>query len=232
MSIGNDDFVEDLIKGLPKAEPMSEFEIRKFEKLIDRQAEEFSKSKRSSSFKLPTSIAASIAIVFGAVLLLTNHAGTIKPLGGITQTASPQPSSNATQDEGSTTTPTQNSTSGKSKNGGNSKSGGGTTQEFGNSNTSNGSDGSVAKFATNLDYSTDLSRIKKLVTLPNQPGTISSLENSARQCAIKQGISDSILAFDKGYFQGQRVSVYYSGANKNDYKTVLVDSDCNIVLER
>jgi len=232
MSIGNDDFVEDLIKGLPKAEPISEFELRKFEKLIDRKAEEFKKSKRSSTFNISVSVAASIAIVFGAVFMLANHSDSIKSVGRITQPATPQPSLNGTQDKGSTASPTQNPSSGKSNNGGNSKPKVGTTQEFGNSNSSNGSDGSVAKFATNLDYAVDLSSIKQLVKLPNKPGTLTSIEKSAQQCAIKQDISDSLLAFDRGYFQGQRVSAYYSGSSKNDYKIILVDSDCNIISER
>jgi hypothetical protein len=104
-------------------------------------------------------------------------------------------------------------------------------QVFGNSNGASGSDGKVAKFETNLDYSTDLSNIKRLVKPRLKPGSISSLDNVAQQCSIKQGISTSILAFDKGYFQGQRVSAYFVGPNKNDFKIILLDADCALISE-
>ena len=44
MSKENDEFVENLLSGLPKAEPISEFELRKFEKMIDRQVSDYKAS--------------------------------------------------------------------------------------------------------------------------------------------------------------------------------------------
>ena len=231
MSKDNDDFVEDLLKALPKAEPISEIEIRKFEKLIDRQTEEFKKSKQKRGFKLPMSVAASIAIAFGAVFLLSNHETIVKPNEVNTQTNSNLPSAGSTQGGNakapSTGVPgTQNSGQPKK-----SQTAGSSTEVFGNSNSKAGSDGKVAKFETNLDYSTDLSKIKTLVMPGLKPGSLSSLDNVAQQCSIKQGISTSILAFDKGYFQGQRVSAYFFGSNRNDYKIILVDADCALISE-
>jgi len=231
MSIENNDWVEDLLKGLLKIEPMSEFEIRKFEKLIDRQAEEFKKSKLGSRFKIPASIAASVAIAFGAVLLLTNHGNVVLPGGDVIKPIAPQPSDASTQKSAPANSLSTTPEPKKPSNQGKSQTGNLSPQVYGNSNTSDGQDGTVPKFETNLDYSTDLLKIKKLVTLGEKPGLISSLTNAVQQCAIKQGISASLLAFDKAYFQGQRVDAYFSGENKNNFKIFLVDSDCALVSE-
>ena len=231
MSKENEDFVEDLLKALPKAEPISEFELRKFEKLIDRQTEEFKQSKQKRGFKIPMSVAASIAIAFGAVFLLSNHGTITKPSDVATQPNSHLPSVSSTPG-GNAKSPSA-SVPGTQKSGQpkNNQNAGSSTEVFGNSNSAAGSNGKVAKFETNLDYSTDLSKIKKQVLPGLKPGSISSLDNVAQECSIKQGISTSILAFDKGYFQGQRVSAYFVGPNKNDYKIILVDSDCALISE-
>ncbi len=231
MSTENDDFMDDLLKGLPRAEPISEFEIRKFEKLIDQQAAQFKKSKRSLGFKIPASIATSLAVAFGTAFLLSNHSQVINAGGGVIQSPAPQTSESATQNGGTASTPAKTVSPKKSKNHSPSQTTSDSTQVFANSNSSNAQDGSVAKFETNLDYSIDLSKIKKVVVLSVKPSSMSLLDNTAQQCAIRQGISESLLAFDKGYFQGQRVSAYYTGLSRNEYKIILVDSDCALVTE-
>lgn len=231
MSIENDDFVEDLLKGLSRTEPMSEFEIRKFEKLIDRQTEEFKKSKRGTGFKIPVSIAASIAIAFGAAFLLSNHEEVLNSSGGIIQQVSPQPSEDSNLGEGKTNSNTSKPDPKKTNNSGGSQNSGSSTEVFENPSTSNDANGAVAKFETNLDYFYDLPKIKKMVSLGIKPGSLTSLDYAMQQCAIKQGITDSLLAFDKGYFKQQRVSVFYVGTSKKDYKIILADSDCALVSE-
>jgi hypothetical protein len=229
MSKENDEFVENLLKGFPKAEPISEFELRQFEKMIDRQADDYKRSHKPSRLKLPTSIAASIAIVFGAVFVLTNQSPVTEPTGSVTESASPaspeeSSNSNSTAPQVSPA-PSQSNSTGEAEGSG-SQSG-----LFGNNESLGNEVGTVAGFNSNLDYLTDKDRIAKVVIIASTPGNMSSLQNKAQQCAIKLGVSKSLLAYDSGYFQGQRTHAYYSGKNKNDYKIILVDSDCNVLSE-
>jgi hypothetical protein len=226
MSKENDDFVENLLGGLPKAEPISEFELRKFEKVIDRQASEYKRSNSSTRFKFPASIAASIAIVFGAAFVLTNQSSVTGPTTSVTESGSTTESGNSkSSGEELAPAPVQSNSSG-SVQGSSSESG-----VFGNSDSSGNQAGSVPIFNSNLDYETELNRISKVVVLPSAPGDTASLQNKAQQCAIKLGVSKSLLAIDSGYFQDQRVQAYYTGKNKSSYKIILVDSECTVLSE-
>ncbi len=226
MSKENDDFVENLLGGLPKAEPISEFELRKFEKLIDRQASEYKRSNSSTRFKFPASIAASIAIVFGAVFVLTNQTSVTGPTTSVTESGSTIESGSSNSSGEELAPAPDQSNSPESAQGTSSESG-----VFGNSDSSGNQAGSVPIFNSNLDYGTELNRISKVVVLPSAPRDTASLQNKAQQCAIKLGVLDSLLAIDSGYFQDQRVQAYYSGKNKSDYQITLVDSDCSIISE-
>jgi len=226
MSKENDDFVDNLLKGLPKAEPTSDFELRRFEKIIDRQAEEYKRSSKSSRLKFPTSIAASIAIVFGAFFVLTNQSPVTGPTSSVTDSGSPAESSNSNSTDPEMSPPPSQSNSGGRAEGSGSQSG-----VFGNSESSGNETSSVAEFYSNLDYSTDRGHISRVVIIASTPGIMSSLQNKAQQCAINLGISKSLLAYDSGYFQGLRIHAYYTGINKTDFQIILVDSDCNVVSE-
>lgn len=226
MSKENDDFVENLLSGLPKAEPISEFELRKFEKMIDRQAADYKASKQTSRFKFPTSVAASIAIVFGAVFVLTNQNPSTTPSTTVTESGSNAESGNSssTEDEISTAPVQPNS-------GGSDERSSANSGVFGNSEAPENNSGAVPVFNSNLDYSTDRDRISKLVKLPSAPGSTTALQNKVQQCAIKLGISNTFLAYDMGYFLGERAQAYYSGTSKANYQIILVDSECNVITE-
>ena len=226
MSKENDDFVENLLGGLPKAEPISEFEIRKFEKMIDRQASEYKRSNSSTRFKFPASIAASIAIVFGAAFVLTNQSSVTGPTTSVTESGSNTESGNSNSSGEELAPAPVQSNSSESAQGSSSESG-----VFGNSDSSGNQAGSVPIFNSNLDYETELNRISKVVVLPSAPGDTTSLQIKAQQCAIKLGVSKSLLAIDSGYFQDQRVQAYYTGKNKSSYKIILVDSECAVLSE-
>lgn len=229
MSKENDEFVENLLKGLPAAEPISELELRRFEKIIDHQAEEYKRSHKTSRLKLPTSVAASIAIVFGAVFVLTNQSSVTEPTSSVTESAAPavtEESNNSNSTDPEVSPPPSKSNSVAKADESDSQSG-----VFGNSESAGNQAGTVAGFYSNLDYVTDRDQISEIVIIASTPKNMSSLQNKAQQCAIKLGVSKSLLAYDSGYFQGQRTHAYYSGKNKNNYKIILVDSDCNVLSE-
>ena len=231
MSNENDDFVDDLLKGLSKAEPMSDFEIRKFENLIDRHTQEFTNSTRKRGIKIPTSIVASVAIVFGAAFLLTNHNDVTRSGNGLVNSASPQSPGGSNQNGDLGVNPSITPKPQKPTSNENSQPGNTSTEVFGNSQPSTGAGGSTMIFETNLDYITDLKEIKRLVKVAQKPGSINNLDITSQQCAIKQGINKTFLAFDKGFFQEQSVRAFYSGFSKSDYKIILVDADCELVAE-
>jgi hypothetical protein len=226
MSKENDDFVENLLSGLPKAEPISEFELRKFEKMIDRQAAEYKASKKMSRYKFPASVAASIAIVFGAAFVLTNQNPALTPSTTVTKPGSNTESSNTNSTDNQVSpVPTQSNPSKSTQ------TGSAEGEVFGDSGSAGNKSKMVPIFNSNLDYATELNLINEIVVVAPAPKDISSLEDKFQQCAIKLGISRSILAFDKGYFQGERASAYFSGSDKSNYKIILVDSECTLLSE-
>jgi hypothetical protein len=160
MSKENDDFVENLLGGLPKAEPISEFEIRKFEKMIDRQASEYKRSNSSTRFKFPASIAASIAIVFGAAFVLTNQSSVTGPTTSVTESGSNTESGNSNSSGEELAPAPVQSNSSESAQGSSSESG-----VFGNSDSSGNQAGSVPIFNSNLDYETELNDAKRAIKL-------------------------------------------------------------------
>ena len=104
MSTENDDFIEKLLRDLPKAEPLSELETRRFEKFIDAKADEYKKSQRKFRFQIPTSIAASVAIAMGAVIFFS-HNNTSIPTK-VPATASPSAAPSGSSEGSETTAPT------------------------------------------------------------------------------------------------------------------------------
>lgn len=226
MSRDNDDYVEDLLKGLSKAEPMSEFEIRKFEKLIDRQASEYKRTSQNKGFRFPTAIAAGIAIIFGAVFLLSGNSGVIRQANEINQSSAESTSDSSNDGTGGTDGVATSAAPSKPEVGEGSN---GDSGVFGDSGSA--ADSKVSVYQTNLDYSSDLEKIKKLIKIGTSPISLTSLPNTFQQCAIQQGVSASTLAFDRGLFQGQRIGAYFSGSDKSDYKIILVTSDCTLIAE-
>jgi hypothetical protein len=194
--------------------------------VIDRQASEYKRSNSSTRFKFPASIAASIALVFGAAFVLTNQSSVTGPTTSVTESGSTTESGNSSSSEEELSpAPIQSISTGSTQ---------GTSSEsgvFGNSDSSGNQAGSVPIFNSNLDYGTELNRISKVVVLPSAPGDTASLQNKAQQCSIKLGVSKSLLAIDSGYFQDQRVQAYYTGKNKSSYKIILVDSECTVLSE-
>lgn len=233
----NDEFIDALLRDMPKPEPLSDFERRRFEKLIDTQAAEVKRSRQKRRLTVPTSIAASVAIALGAVLFFHQH-GTV----GSHVVATPTPSNSAAQGEGdgstaspSTGTPTAGATKpatpGPSHQGGTSGTGSTTGQYSDNPSSGATSPASVRipEFETNLDYATDIAKVRTTVAPSAKPRSISSLDAPLQQCVIGLGISSKVLAHDRGYYDGVRVNAFFYGADAAHAHIILVDSSCSEV---
>ncbi len=229
MSTENDDFVEKLLRDLSTAEPLTEFETRKFEKFVDAKAADYKQSQQKNRFRVPTSVAASVAIALGAVFFFTGHNSNQDLNNPLNPNPSASSSNSATGEGASPSESSQPSTkpsTPKGNSGNSSQSSGGDTGQYSDHGAFNSPGNTISRFTTNLDYATDLVKIKSLVALSDGPHSISTLDAPLQQCAIKMGIENTILAYDHGYYDGERVSAFYVGMNKSNFYIRLVDSAC------
>ena len=229
-------FVEYLIRGLPKAEAMTEFELRRFEKLIDHEAAVLKASRSKRSFRLPAAVAASVALLFAGVLIFSQNNGTspIKDIASNSGIAAPTtesengPEMNLPSDGATSQSTATNSNSHSTKKP--TTSTGTSTQETYNDQNQNVSD-SVPVFKSNLDYDTQFKNILRIVKQGSAGSSLKSLTSAQQQCAIRLGLGQEVLAFDKGKFQGESIWAYYSGANPMASTVTIVSTSCQVIAE-
>jgi hypothetical protein len=222
MSKENDDFVEDLVKNLPKGRPMSEFELKKFEKLIDSEIASSYPATKRNSVTQRMSIAASVVAIFIGVGIFATQNNSLNSDSLILPT--PNPSVTNDSNPADPTNPSDEP-----------------TQTDGNSNTGNQgqlfedeptvSSEEVPVFRSRIDYETNFAAAKKNVKLANKPGKFTSLSSIQRNCAITLGIEKDLLAFDSAYFGPDAVMAFYVGQTKSDYVVKIALSTCELVSE-
>ena len=224
MSKENDDFVEDLVKNLPQGTPMSEFELKKFEKLIDSEIASTYPSVTKKPLMQRMSIAASVVAIFIGVGIFATQNVSLNSDSAVLP--SPNPSLTNDSFPVDPTTPTDD----PGKTNGNSN-GGGQGELFEDEEELTTSTGEVPVFRTGIDYETNFSTAKKSVKLANKPGSFSSLSSVQRNCAITLGVNTELLAFDTAYFGPDSIMAFYVGQTKTDYVVKIALFTCELVKE-
>ena len=224
MSKENDDFVEDLVKNLPQGSPMSEFELKKFEKFIDSEIASNYPSVSKKPLMQRMSIAASVVAIFIGVGIFTTQNNSINSNTSIL----PSPNPSVTND--SIPVDPTNPTDDPTQTNGNSNSGG-QGELFEDEEEPTTSTGEVPVFRTRIDYETNFATAKKTVKLANKPGSFSSLTSVQRNCAITLGVDTELLAFDNAYFGPDSIMAFYVGQTKTDYVVKIALLTCELVRE-
>ena len=214
-------FVDDLLKGLPKAPPRTKMEQRHMEKFIDEQIAnlkaERAQTKRSIyvRFQSQFQLAAGFLVLVGGVAFAINFSTS----NSTTNISQPSPVATPTQ-SGSPLNPSETPGTNMGSNNGSSNSGG---EVFGNETKSPSSVSNI--FNTGLDYLTSLSQAKAKITPKLAPISLGAMSTADRNCSITQGI-DEVLAIDHAKYDGQKATVYFYNIS-TDLEIKVVDSSCN-----
>jgi hypothetical protein len=217
-------FVDDLLKGLPKAPPRTKMEQRRMEKFIDEQIDQL-KSERTNAkrstyvrFQSQFQLAAGFLVIVGGVAFATNFTSD----NSSTNISQPTPAATSSQ-SGSTTQPSP----APSGNSGSSNGSGNSGSEVFENETKNPS--SVKNiFNTELDYLTSLSQAKAKITPKLAPISLGAMSATDRNCVISQGI-DEVLAIDHAKYDGQKSTTFYFRNDSSDLTLIVVDSSCTLL---
>jgi hypothetical protein len=224
MSREDDDFVEDLVKNLPQGSSMSEFELKKFEKLIDGEIASNYPTTTKKPLIQRMSVAASVAAILVGVGLFATQNGSLRTNTSILPVPTPTVSetSNPTMPAKPSAEPSSTSDNSNSGNQG---------EMYGNENESTAKSGEVPVFRSKIDYETNFISSKKIVTVSNKPGEFTSLSSTQRNCAITLGVNEELLAFDAAFYGPDPVMVFYVGQKKSDLVVKIVSSACELIAE-
>jgi hypothetical protein len=223
MSNSEEERIKKLLNDLPKAPPMSEIEIKRFEKFIDVQVEGLKSSKSTSTRNRNFSIAAALVLVVGggAIFASQNNSllkGTnLAPTSVSSPTNAPSAASTANSNPGGTNSNPDQSHSQGSPN-----------QVYGDSESKKPIAGI---YMTGLAYDGDLTKIRAIVKKSDGGSLLSRLTNNERNCAIQQGVGNELIAFDIGTYQSAPTYAFFTGKEIADATILLTDESC-VVLDQ
>lgn len=219
----DDEQVEKLLKGLPKAPPMSPLEVKRFEKQVDTLvASEEGRSQRKSWVPNLSVAASVVALVAGIAIYSGGSDSLPTSLPGVVASQSPQPGTEAPESEGTEVSP------GSSK---------GNDDEdrtvYGQSGTPTpgANKKSVPVLNSNLDYSSSLAAAQKKVSAVAVNGDLDLLSSARVACSIKLGIDEQLWAIDSGTYQGEDIDAYYFGNSASNLSIKIVGFDCALITE-
>ena len=222
-----DDFVEKLLKDLPKAPPMSDLEIRRFEKHVDSLVEAEDKKKVSKGWSSQFAAAASIVVLVAGVAIFANSSEIINPQkkqpSDVTS-ASPAPTSGNTQEGNTGQNPGAPRATG-------SNSGDSGITNYGNSKSPNPTEstGSIPVLNTGIDYASAEQSARIKVKGEAVRGDIKLLNSRQIACSVKLGIDEELFAIDKGTYAGEDIEAFYFGDSKNALKIKIVGFGCELI---
>ena len=227
-----DDFVEKLLQGLPKAPPMSPLEIKRFEKHVDSLVAQDMQKRKPKSWSTKFSAAASVVALAAGIAIFTNSTEVIDP-GSNPGPGVIAPTSQASEPAGGSTAPeptnpnSNNSTGNDTDNGGSNPSVNGITK----SPSPGGSTKSIPLLDYGIEYKTDealaRSKVVKLATL----GDSKLLSSAQISCSVGLGIDEDLYAIDRGTYDGEEIEAYYFGKAKESLSIKIVGFGCTLVKD-
>lgn len=222
MTKDENSFVDDLLKGLPKAPPMTKLQQKRIENFIDEQIAGLkmeqvqSKSSVYVRFQTQFQLAAGFLVLVGGVAFAVNFSNSNSTTNIAQQSpiTTPTPSS-------APVIPTEQPNSNSGSNIGSSNSG---SEVFGNESKPPSTISNI--FYTGLDYQTSLSQAKAKITSNLAPISLGAMSTADRNCVISQGI-DEVLAIDHAKYDGQKTTNYFYRNSSSELEIRVVDFSCS-----
>ena len=78
---------------------------------------------------------------------------------------------------------------------------------------------------------TQLDQIRAKIRISPKPISISVIPSSYGKCAIELGVNTSLIAVDKGFYDGQSVLAFFSGSSRSQMSIFVVTKSCENIAE-
>ena len=222
-----DDFVEKLLRDLPKAPPMSALEIKRFERHVDSLFTEGTKSNSSRGWTSKLTVAASVVALVAGLAIYTNNS---EILSGGSKTTLSQGNQDPTSEPSKSPVVGNEEISPEVKPSKEPDSG---IAEYGNTKSPEaGTNGkSVPVLNTGIDYESDvqLARTKVLPLAKN--GDLAKLTSKQIACSVKLDIDKVLYAIDEAEYGGEVIEAYYFGDSISELKIKIVGFGCEFLKE-
>jgi hypothetical protein len=226
MSQDENSFVDDLLKGLPKAPPRTKMEQRRMENFIDEQIAtlkaERTQAKRSVYVRFQTQfqLAAGFLVLVGGIAFAINFSSS----NSTTNIAKPTPApTQINPNPTSSTAPGTNSGTGSATNNGGGTSSG---EVFGKETNPPSALSNI--FSTGIDYLSSFNQAKAKISPSLAPISLGAMSKADRNCAISLGI-DQVLAIDHAKYDSQKISAFYYKNTSSNLEVKVVDSTCSVL---
>lgn len=222
-----DDFVEKLLRDLPKAPPMNDLDIKRFEKHVASLVDAENKKKISKSWNSKLTVAASLVALVAGVGIFANSAKVTNPQKSPIAAPSSSPTGSSDQNgmvNENTDTPQSN---GKDL----IENPGAGTTTYGNSQSPkpSGSKESIPVLNYGFDYEIDEQSARAKVNAEVRLGDTKLMKSSQIACSIKLGIDQELYAIDKGTYAGEDIEAYYFGESKSVLNIKVVRFGCELI---
>lgn len=235
MPINDDQWVKDLLNGLAKPAPISELEIKRFERVIDGQVADLKKARQRKAFSQKLMAAASVVVMIAGFAVFVNNENILSPkksseveIALPNTTPSPRTQSEEPTPEESKASPQQASTPKPIKTKSSSD-----TQIYKNPASAEPliDKLGVPLFESGLDYDSDFLKARSLVKVIKKPSSLKNLTSQEISCSVQLGIAEKLFALDKALYKGETISAYYFGESFSDVKVMIVGYGCTKIIE-
>jgi len=223
----DDDFVEKLLKKMPKAPPMNDLEIKRFEKHVESLVQAQAKKEVSKGWTSKFSVAASVVALIAGVAIFADSSKIINPQ----KTPIPAPSASIGGTAGQTSTSNENPDVPQSTGSGSDESPGSGAEVYGNNQSPKPgeSSGSIPLLNYGFDYEVDAQSARTKVKEDARLGDTKLLKSSQIACSVKLGVDQVLYAIDKGTYAGEDIEAYYFGSSKNSLNIKVVGFGCELI---
>ncbi len=222
-----DDFVEKLLRDLPKAPPMSELDIKRFERQVDSLFTQDAKTNSSRGWTSKLTVAASVVALVAGIAIYTNSSeiltgGSKTTLSQADQDPAALPSKSPdsnNEDSSPVVKPSKEPDTGIS--------------EYGNTKSPEaGTKGkSVPVLNTGIDYETDVQLARTKVLPLAKLGDLAKLSSKQIACSVKLDIDKVLYAIDNAEYGGEVIEAYYFGYSIGELKIKIVGFGCEELKE-
>jgi hypothetical protein len=224
-----DDFVEKLLRDLPKAPPMNDLEIKRFEKHVDSLVEAENKQKISKGWGSKLTVAASIVALVAGVAIFADSSKIINPQ----KSPIAAPSSSSTGATGQNGASNEDLDVPQSNGNDSSETPETGTTTYGNSQSPNpgNSKGSIPVLNFGFDYEVDEKSARTKVKADARLGDTKLMKSSQIACSVKLDVDNKLWAIDKGTYAGEDIEAYYYGSSISALSIKIIGFGCELLKD-
>jgi hypothetical protein len=224
-----DDFVEKLLRDLPKAPPMNDLDKKRFEKHVVSLVEAENRKKISKGWSSKLSVAASVVALVAGVAIFADSSKTINPQ----KSPIAAPSSSSTGTTGQSGASNVNPDVPQSNGNDSSETPGTGTTTYGNSKSPNPGDskGSIPVLNFGFDYEVDEKSARTKVKADARLGDTKLMKSSQIACSVKLEVDNELYAIDKGTYAGEDIEAYYYGSAISALNIKIVGFGCELLKD-